>query len=84
MGKCNYNGSEQFAPLSPWAYFGFSILYSIPIVGFIALIINSFRNVNINSRNYARSFWCIYVVIAILMIILSSLGILEQLRQLRQ
>lgn len=46
---------SEYRPLSPWAYFGYNILFCIPIVGLILLIIYSFNNENINRRNYARS-----------------------------
>lgn len=48
----------KYKPLSPWAYFGYNILFSIPVIGFILLIVFSFSNDNINRRNYARSFFC--------------------------
>ena len=48
--------------LGPWAYFGLQLLFSVPIVGFIFLIIFSFDNSNLNRRNYARSFWCAMIV----------------------
>jgi hypothetical protein len=57
MASYNYQGPEQFRPLSPWAYFGYSLLYSIPIVGFIMLIINSVNDSNINRRNFTRMYW---------------------------
>ena len=44
----------KYKPLSPWAYFGYNILFSIPIIGFILLIVFSFSNDNINRRNYAN------------------------------
>ena len=50
--KYGYEGPEQFRPLSPWAYFGYSILFAIPLVGFILLIVFSLSNQNINRRNY--------------------------------
>jgi len=65
----------EYRPLSPWAYFGYSILFSIPVVGFILLIVFSFNNTNINRRNFARSFFCAYVLIAIIFIILTVAGI---------
>ena len=65
MSKINYNGPDVFKPLSPWAYFGLSILFSLPVVGFIFLIIFSVSDANINRRNFARSYWCIYVIIAV-------------------
>ena len=60
---------ERLRPLSPWAYFGYNLLFSIPIVGFILLIVFSCSSANINRRNYARSFWCILVLAAIIAII---------------
>lgn len=39
MAKVNYEGPEQFRPLGAWEYFGYSILYSIPLIGFIMMII---------------------------------------------
>ena len=57
---------EKFRPLGAWAYFGYSLLFAIPLVGFICLIVFSFNDTNINRRNFARSFWCILVVILVL------------------
>ncbi len=67
---------EKFRPLSPWAYFGYGILFSIPLVGFICLIVFSFNNDNINRRNYARSYFIVLILALILVIVLSLLGIL--------
>lgn len=64
--------TEQYRPLSPWQYFGLSILFSIPVVGFIFLLVFTFNNNNINRRNFARSYWCgllIGICVAILVII---------------
>lgn len=61
---------EQYIPLSPWAYFGYTILFSIPILGIICLIFCSFSNSNINRRNFARSYFCV-LVLAIILIIVS-------------
>jgi hypothetical protein len=60
---------EEYRPLSPWAYFGLQILYSIPIVGFIFLIIFSFKRSNINRRNFTRSYWCSLIVAGVIAII---------------
>ena len=69
---------ETFRPLSPWAYFGYNLLFSIPIVGFILLIVFSVSSDNINRRNYARSFWCMLilavVIIVIALIIVAATG----------
>lgn len=60
---------NKYRPLSPWAYFGYQILFSIPFFGFIFLIFCSFSDVNINRRNFARSYFCIYILIFILILV---------------
>ena len=71
MSKINYNGPDVFKPLSPWAYFGLSILFSLPVVGFIF----SVSDANINRRNFARSYWCIYVIIAVAAVVAVASGV---------
>ena len=68
------NIPSEYRPLSPWAYFGYGILFNIPVIGFILLIIFSLDNSNINRRNYARSYWCIYILVIVFIIILTVLG----------
>ncbi|MBO4322377.1 MAG: hypothetical protein J5919_05185 [Clostridia bacterium] len=69
----NYT-NEQLKPLSPWAYFGLQILFSIPILGFIFLIVFSISSANINRRNFARSYWCVLVIVLIVVAIVAALG----------
>ena len=75
MSKINYNGADVFKALSSWAYFGLSILFSLPVVGFIFLIIFSVSDANINRRNFARSYWCIYVIIAVAAVVAVASGV---------
>lgn len=65
----------KYAPISAWGYFGYSLLFSIPIIGFIFLIIFSFSSANINRRSFARSFFCYIVVLIILVAVLGLLGV---------
>ena len=60
---------EQYKPLSPWAYFGLNLLYSIPVVGFIFLIIFSCKKSNINRRNFTRSYWCNLIIVGVIAIV---------------
>lgn len=69
MAKKNYTGPEEYRPLSPWAYFGYSILFSIPLIGLIVNLVFCFSDGNINRRNYARSFWCAYLLAAIIIVV---------------
>ena len=64
----------EYRPLSPWAYFGYSILFSIPLIGFIFLIVFSFSNANINRRNYARSYFCAFILALLLIFIIGVTG----------
>jgi len=79
-----YNGSEQYRPISMWGYFGYQLLFSIPVVGFIFLIIYSASDANINRRNFARSYWCVLIVaiiITVLVFVLGGASVLEGLEQ---
>lgn len=69
------NIPENYKPLSPWAYFGYGILFNIPVIGFILLIIFSFDDSNINRKNYARSYFCVYILAIILVVIALACGI---------
>lgn len=59
----------QLRVLSPWAYFGLQILYSIPIVGFIFLLIHTFSAGNLNRRSFARSYWCGLMILGIIAVV---------------
>ncbi len=66
----------QYKPLTSWAYFGYGLLFSIPIVGFIMLIVFSCSNENINRRNFARSYWCGLLVAAIILAALFAVALI--------
>lgn len=66
---------NEYRPLSAWAYFGYNILFAIPLVGFIMLIVFAFDSSNINRRNYARSFFCAYLVAIIILIVVLILAL---------
>lgn len=61
---------SNLKPLGAWAYFGYSLLFALPIVGFIMLLVFSFSDTNINRRNFARSFFCGLLVAAVIWVIL--------------
>lgn len=60
---------SQYQLMGPWSYFWLNFLFSVPVVGFIFLIIFSFSKGNLNRRNYARSFWCAWLVVAVIAVI---------------
>ena len=62
--------------LGPWGYFGLKILFSIPLVGFILLIVFSLDGSHLNRRNFARSYWCAVLVGVILGVVLAIVGLI--------
>lgn len=67
----------EYRPLSPWAYFGYTLLFSIPVVGFVFLIVFSCSRANLNRRNFARSYWCMLLLVAIIFSFFLLLGLLN-------
>ena len=65
---------NKYKPIGAWGYVGYNILFSIPVVGLICLIIFACSGSNINRRSYARSFFCVYILVAIVGIIFAVAG----------
>ena len=66
QGEPQFIIPEKYRPISAWGYFGYSLLFWLPIAGFILLIVFSFDNSNINRRNYARSYFCALLLVVII------------------
>jgi len=64
------NLPSEYRPLGAWSYFGYHFLFSLPIIGFIILIVCAFSNSNINRRSYARSFFCALLIDIVLTVVL--------------
>lgn len=61
----------DMTPISMWGYFGYEILFSIPLVGFILLLVFSFGGTkNVNLRNFARSYFCFLIVLVVILFVL--------------
>ena len=72
----DYNNlAPEYRPISMWGYFGYEILFSIPIVGFILLLVFSFGGTkNVNLRNFARSYFCLLILVVIFAIVVAIIG----------
>ena len=55
----------EYQPISMWGYFGYELLFSIPCIGFILLIVFSFTASNVNLKNFARSYFCFIIILAV-------------------
>lgn len=51
----NRQDAVRYAPVSTGAFFGYKILYGIPVIGWILCIVFSFTQKNVNKRNFARA-----------------------------
>lgn len=67
------NIPENYRPLSAWSYFWLSVLFSVPVVGFVFLIVFSFSSANIHRRSYARSYWCSLLIFGVLFAIIAAI-----------
>ena len=78
MDNQNYNQNfnqgpaipPEYQPISMWGYFGYELLFAIPVIGFILLIVFCFAPANVNVKNFARSYFCLFIVAAIVLLIL--------------
>lgn len=60
----------DYEPISMWGYFGYDLLFSIPVIGWIINVVFAFGTAsNINLKNYARSKFCVLIVYFILFLL---------------
>lgn len=70
------NLPEAYRPISMWGYFGYQILFAIPLIGFIFLLIYALGGTsNINLRNFARSYFCALIIVLVIILFLAFSGI---------
>ena len=69
----NSNTPEEYRPISMWGYFGYEILFSIPIVGFICLIVFALGAKNVNKKNFARSYFCYTIIVCVVAIVIFAI-----------
>ena len=65
------NIPNEYKPITPLGYVGYQLLFSIPIIGFIFLIIFAVGGTNnVNVKNFARSYFVIMLIAFVLIFIL--------------
>ena len=70
----NSNIPEEYRPISMWGYFGYEILFSIPIVGFICLIVFAIGAKNVNKKNFARSYFCYTIIVCLILLMVFAIA----------
>lgn len=66
----------EYQPVSVGAYIGYGLLFSIPVIGFIMLLITAFGSGKSKSlQNYARAILIMYIIGAVIGVLMSIFGI---------
>ena len=76
---------SPYAVMSTGAYIGFSILFCLPLVGWLICVIMAFVSKNLNRRNYARAlliFMLIGLVVGVVLSVTSYFLFREAFQQL--
>ena len=69
----------SYRPTGGFGYFGYSLLFMIPVIGWIAAFVFSFNNHNISRRNFARcaSIWIILCIAVITALVLMKAPVIQ-------
>ena len=67
------NGREvDYTPITMWGYFGYELLFSVPFLGLVFLVYFAASAKNQNVKNFARSYFCVLIVFAVILIFLGA------------
>lgn len=66
----------EYTPISMWGYFGYQILFSIPLIGWIIVIVFAITAPNQNLKNFARSQFCLLIIALVAAVIFAATGLL--------
>lgn len=62
---------SEYKPISMWGYFGYEILFAIPFIGWLLLLIFALGGTqNVNLKNFARSYFCLLIIIIIFLVLI--------------
>lgn len=59
---------EKYRPMSAWGYFWYSVLFMIPVIGWICLTVFALNGYSINRRSFSRSYFIVFFFIVILVL----------------
>jgi len=72
---------ENYEPIGMWGYFGYQILFALPIIGWILCISFALMAQNYNLRNFARSQFCVLIIYIVAFCLLAGFGVLQTIFQ---
>ncbi len=59
----------KYRPIGAWGYVGYSILYSIPVIGWLFLLVFAISGGNIARRSFARSYFAKFLIVLIILVV---------------
>ena len=59
----------KYKPMTGWKYMWYSILFAIPVIGWIFLIVCAVKDTNINRRGFARGYFCAMLLAVIVAVV---------------
>lgn len=65
----------DYQPISMWGYFGYGLLFAIPVIGLVLIIVFSISAKNKNVKNFALSYLIVRIIIWVFYFILMASGV---------
>lgn len=75
----NHKIPAEYTPITMWGYFGYQILFSIPVLGWIFVVVFALTASNQNLKNYARSQFCLIIIALVIFCIFAATGLLASM-----
>lgn len=72
---------EGYEPIGMWGYFGYELLFTIPLIGWIFCICFAFMARNHNLRNFARSQFCYLIIYVVVVCLLAGFGVFSNIAE---
>ena len=71
MKNYGYIGTYSYSekPISAWGYVGYSILWAIPVLGWLIWLCTALFSRNQNKKNYARSYVCGVILVELIAVV---------------
>lgn len=67
------NLPEKYRPRGAWTCFWSAVLYTIPLIGWICLLVHAISGKNVNRRSFARMYFCGFFLGAIIFAVFAVL-----------
>lgn len=76
---------DRYRPIGAWGYVGYSILFAIPVIGWLFLFVYALSGGNIARRSFARSYFLKFFLVVIIVGIVALVAVTvfgEQLKEI--